>query len=216
MATQRFDLPVEVRKIGKHWSRTLRTEKRVPAVVYGAIKENLFVSIDENSVIKYRTRQFENALFNLKLNDGSAQDVVVILKEIQKHPVTHRPSHVDLLALDLNKPVRIELEVRVEGKPLGLADGGLLTVVNRSIEIECLPLQIPSAIVADVSHLGVGDSLHVSEIQLPEGVKLISAPDLTLAVVNLTQEEAPTPVAAAATPAAATPAAAPAKDAKKK
>lgn len=217
MATQRYDLPVEVRKTGKHWARTLRTERKVPGVVYGAIKENLFVTVDENAIIKYRARAFENSLFNLKL-DGLKDDIVVILKDIQKHPVTHRPEHVDLLAIDLKKPVRIELEVRLEGKPIGLADGGLLTIVNRSIEIECLPTAIPDAIVADVSNLGVGDSLHVSDLNLPEGLKLISPADLTVAVVNV-QEEAPvaTPAAEAApAAAAAAPAAAPAKDAKKK
>jgi large subunit ribosomal protein L25 len=203
----------------------------VPAVVYGAIKENLFVSIDENTILKYRTRAYENALFNLKFKDGNKQEIVVILKDIQKHPVNHRPEHVDLMAIDLNKPVRLEIEIRFEGKPIGLADGGLFTVVNRSIEIECLPTNIPDAIVADVNNLGVGDSLHVSDLTLPPDIKLISSADLTLAVVNIQEEateSAPeaTVAAVTATPAAAgakattpaTPAkgAAPAKDAKKK
>jgi large subunit ribosomal protein L25 len=233
MATQRFDLPVEVRKTGKHWARTLRKQRFIPAVVYGAVKENLFVSIDENTILKYRTRAYENSLFNLKFKDNTNRDeIVVILKDIQKHPVTHKPEHVDLLAIDLKKPVRLEIEVRVEGKPIGLADGGLLTVVNRSIEIECLPTNIPDAIIADVSNLGVGDSLHVSDLNLPSDIKLISAPDMTIAVVNV-QEEAseatpttatattaasPTATAAPAAAAKATPAkaAAPTKDTKKK
>lgn len=202
MATQRYNLPVEVRKTGKHWARTLRTERKIPGVVYGAVKENLFVSIDENTVLKYRTRAYENALYNLEFKDGSGNNIVVILKDIQKHPVNHRPEHVDLLAIDLTKSIRLELEVRVEGKPIGLADGGLLTVVNRTIEIECLPTNIPNAITADVSNLGVGDSLHVSDLQLPEEVKLISAADLTIAVVNL-QEEAPVAAPVAAAPVAA-------------
>lgn len=207
MATQRFTLPVEVRKTGKHWARSLRTERKIPGVVYGAVKENIFVSIDENTILKYRTRAYENALYNLEFKDGSGNNIVVILKDIQKHPVNHRPEHVDLLAIDLTKNIRIELEVRVEGKPIGLADGGLLTVVNRTVEIECLPTNIPSAITADVSNLGVGDSLHVSDLQLPSDVKLISAADLTIAVVNL-QEEAPAATPVAAAPAAAAPAAA--------
>jgi len=226
MATQRFDLPVEVRKKGKHWARTLRTQRAVPAVVYGAIKENLFVSIDENTILKYRTRAYENALFNLKFKNGDQKEIVVILKDIQKHPVNHRPEHVDLLAIDLRKPIRLEIEVRLEGKPIGLADGGLLTVISRGIEIECLPTNIPDAIIADVSRLGIGDSLHVSDLTLPSNLKLISPADMTLAVVNI-QEEAPVAAPAApaaiATPAAATPAAgakapaaAPAKDTKKK
>jgi large subunit ribosomal protein L25 len=212
MATQRFDLPVEVRKTGKHWSRTLRTQRTIPAVVYGSVKENLFVSIEENTILKYKTRAYENALFNLKFKDEShSEETVVILKDIQKHPVTHRPVHVDLLAIDLKKPVRLEIEIKFEGKPVGLADGGLLTVINRSIEIECLPTNIPDAISADVSALGLGDSLHVSDLTLPTDMKLISPADLTIAVVNL-QEEAP----AAAAPVAAAAPATPTKDSKKK
>ncbi|MCX7674793.1 MAG: 50S ribosomal protein L25 [Bdellovibrionaceae bacterium] len=221
MATQRYDLEVEVRKTGKHWARKLRTEKRIPAVIYGAVKENLHVSIRENDVLKYRTKAFENALFNLNIN---GQSLVALIKEVQKHPVTHKPEHVDLLAIDLNKAIRIPIEIRVEGKPMGLADGGLLTVVNRTIEIECLPTQIPDAIVADVSGLGVGESLHVSDLNIPQGVKVISPADMTIAVVNLPEEEkaaeaAPEAAAAAAAPAAAAGAAAKtpaAKEAEKK
>ncbi|MCS6839087.1 MAG: 50S ribosomal protein L25 [Bdellovibrionaceae bacterium] len=187
MATQRVQLNVEVRQTGKHWARVVRKQRKVPAVIYGAVKENLFVSIDENAVLKYRSKAYENALFNIQVN---GQEVVALIKSIQKHPVTHRPEHVDLMAIDLNKPIRLAIELKFEGKPVGLAEGGLLTIVNRSVEIECLPTQIPDAITVDVSSLGVGDSLHVADIKLPDHVKLISPADMTLAVVNVQEEEA--------------------------
>lgn len=222
MSTQRFDLNVETRLTGKHNSRGLRNSRKVPAVVYGSIK-NKSITLEEGSVLKFNTRSYENSLFNLKSADPELNGVVVLMKEVTVHPLSRRPQHVDLFALDLKKTVRLSIEVRVEGKPIGLADGGLLNVVNRTIELECLPTQIPDAIVVDVSNLGVGDALHVSDVTLPEGVKLISSPDTTIAVVNLFVEEvaAPTPDAAAAPAAgAAAPAAgakaAPAKaDAKK-
>lgn len=202
MSNQRIDLAVEPRQTGKHFSRALRTERKVPAVVYGSV-ENKNIYIDERAVIKYNVRAFENALFNLKSADGKLNNVVVLLKDIIVHPVTRRPQHVDLFALDLKKSVRVSVEIRLEGKPVGIADGGLLNVVARTIEIECLPTDIPEFFAADISNLGIGDALHISDIKVPAGMKVISSPELTVAVVNLFVEEVAAPVAAAATDAAA-------------
>ncbi|MBX3017251.1 MAG: 50S ribosomal protein L25 [Bdellovibrionaceae bacterium] len=212
MSQQRFDLNVESRQPGKGTSRGLRNSRRVPAVVYGSVKSQP-ITLEEGAIRKYNVRAFENALFTLKSEDKALNNVVVLMKSVQVHPLTRNPRHVDLFALDLKKAVRISIEIKVEGKAAGIADGGLLNVVNRQIEIECLPTEIPDGITVDVSALGVGDSLHVSDLTLPEGVKLISSPDTTIAVVNLQEEEAAaTPAAdAAAAPAAA--AAAPAKGA---
>jgi large subunit ribosomal protein L25 len=210
MSTQRHDLNVEARQPGKHFSRGLRVSKKIPAVVYGSVG-NQNVCLDENTVIKYHTRAFENALFNLKSADSKLNDVVVLMKEVVVHPVTRRPQHVDLYALDLKKAVRLRIEVRLEGKPAGLADGGLLNVVNRQVEIECLPTEIPEAFTADISNLGVGDALHVSDLQIPTSVRLISPAEMTIAVVNMFEEEVvATPTVDAAAAAAAPGAAAPA------
>lgn len=227
--SQRHDLNIEPRTTGKHFSRALRRDRKIPAVVYGSSTEPKSVYIDESSVVRYNVRAYENALFNLKSSDAKLGGVVALIKEVIVHPVTRRPQHVDLFALDLKKAVRISIEVKLEGKPVGIADGGLLNVVNRQIEIECLPTEIPENIVVDISGLGVGDALHVSDLKIPAGVKVISAPELTIAVVNLFVEEvvaAPTadaaaaPAAGAAAPAAgaaapAAGAAAPAAGAKK-
>lgn len=210
MSTQRFDLTVEPREQGRKTARSLRRNRAVPAVIYGSIK-NKNLSIDLNSVVKYNASAFENALFNLKSNsDKELNSVVALIKDVVVHPVTRLPVHVDLFALDLKKPVRVFVEIKLEGKPAGLADGGILNVVNRQIEVECLPLEIPSFLTADVSALGLNDSLHASSIQMPKGVKQISSADLTIAVVTELEDES---VSAAAAPAAAAPAAAGAKPA---
>jgi large subunit ribosomal protein L25 len=220
--SQRHDLTVEARETGKHNSRALRRDRKVPAVVYGATEpSNLY--IDESSVIRFNVRAYENALFSLKSKDTKLNNIVVLMKEVVVHPVTRRPQHVDLFALDLKKAVRVSIEIKLDGKPIGISEGGLLNVVNRQVEIECLPTEIPESITADISHLGVGDALHVSDLKIPAGIKLISSPETTVAVVNLFVEEvvaAPTaeaaaaPAAGAAAPAAGA-AAAPAAGAKK-
>jgi large subunit ribosomal protein L25 len=207
MASQRFDLTVEPRKTGKHSSRSLRSNRKVPAVVYGALKQQYNVTLEEGAVLKFNTRAHENALFNLKSSDSALNNIVVLMKDVQVHPLSRRPEHVDLFALDLKKPVRVSIEIKIEGKPIGIADGGLLNVVNRQIEVECLPTEIPEGVTADVSNLGVGDALHLSDLSLPQGIKLISSPDMTIAVVNIVEEEATTPTPTPAADAAAAPAA---------
>lgn len=207
MGTQRFDLTVDIRETGKHNSRSLRKSKKIPAVIYGSLKKNMNVMIDENTVLKFNTRAFENALFNVKVGSES---VVALMKQVDIHPLSRRPEHVDLLAIDMSKPIRIMLEIRFDGKPIGLAEGGLLSIVNRQIEVEVLPSQIPDAIPVDIANLGVGDSVHVSDLTLPAGLKLISGTDMTLASVTLFKEEAvvateavaAAPAAGAAAPAA--------------
>jgi large subunit ribosomal protein L25 len=205
--SQRYDLNVEPRQTGKHNSRALRRDRKVPAVVYGSSTEPKNLYIDESSVIRYNVRAYENALFNLKSNDSKLNNIVVLVKEVNVHPLTRRPQHVDLFALDLKKAVRVAVEIKLEGKPIGLTEGGLLNVVNRQIDIECLPTDIPESLTADISGLGVGDALHVSDLTIPAGLKVLSAPETTIAVVNLFQEEEAAPNAAAGGEAAAAPAA---------
>lgn len=201
---QRIDLAVEPRDTGKANSRELRTNKKVPAVIYGAIKPvNVF--IDENTVKKYNTRAFENALFTLKSSNKDANGQVALIKSVDIHPLSRRPQHVDLFALDLKKPVRVSVEVRLEGKPVGLAEGGLLNVVMRSVEVEVLPTEIPEFFTVDISALNVGESIHASDLALTGSIKLITDEGATIAGVVVQEDEAPAaaPVAAAAPAAAA-------------
>jgi large subunit ribosomal protein L25 len=201
---QRLDLVVTPRETGKHNSRAIRNQRKVPAVIYGAIK-NVNVVLDENAVLKYNTRAFENALFNLKSDDAALNGKVVLMKSVDIHPLSRRPVHADFFALDMSKTVRVNVEIRLEGKPVGLAEGGLLNVVHRQIEVECLPTEIPEFFTADISGLGVGEALHVSDVKVPEGIKVLTRPEDTVAGVVSQADEVVAPVveAAAAAPAAA-------------
>ncbi|MCM2353931.1 MAG: 50S ribosomal protein L25 [Pseudobdellovibrio sp.] len=212
MSKQRIELNVEVRETGRANSRGLRVNKMVPGIIYGAI-ENQNVSVHVNDILKYNTRAYENALLNLKSSDSKLNGKVALIKSVQVNPLSRKPEHVDFFALDLNKAVRVSVEIKIEGKAIGLSEGGLLNIVMRSVEVECLPTAIPEFLTLDVTNLGVGESLHASELTMPAGVKLISRPEVTIAaVVEQEEEVAATPAAAAAAPAAG--AAAPAAGAK--
>lgn len=202
----RIDLSVEARETGKHNSRSLRNSRNVPAVIYGAVGP-INVTVGEKEIVKYNTRAYENALFNLKSPVKDANGIVVLIKSVDVHPLSRRPQHVDFFALDLKKAVRVNVEVRLEGKPIGLSEGGLLNIITRSVEVECLPTEIPEFFTADVSNLGVGDALHVSDLKVSGSVKIVTGGEQTIAVISTQEEEA-------AAPAAAAPAAAPAAAAK--
>ncbi|MBY0451644.1 MAG: 50S ribosomal protein L25, partial [Bdellovibrionaceae bacterium] len=134
MSRQRIELNLEPRTKGRAEARGLRVNKMVPGVIYGAL-ENANVSLHVNDVIKYNSRAFENALMTIKSSDSKLNGKVALIKEVIVHPLTRRPEHVDLFALDLTKPVRVSVEVRVEGKAIGLAEGGLLNIIVRQLEV---------------------------------------------------------------------------------
>jgi large subunit ribosomal protein L25 len=221
---ERIEIPVSVRQAGKHNSRQSRVAGRVPAVIYGPKMEAVNVLADEILIKKYQGRKFESVIFNLKSDDSKLNKMSVLLRDIQVHPVTRRPLHIDFYAPDMTKAVRVKVELRVEGKPIGLSDGGLLDHMVRELEIEVLPADIPDFLNLDVSDMGVGDAKHVSDVVVPQGVRMISLPTLTVATVTVPKEETAAPTQGAATettaaaPAAgaAAPAAAPAAGGDKK
>jgi large subunit ribosomal protein L25 len=194
---QRIELTLENRTGGRAEARGLRVNKMVPGIIYGAT-ENIKVSLHVNDVIKYNARAYENALLNIKSSDSKLNGKVALLKEVSVNPLSRRPEHVDLFALDLTKNVRVSVEIKIEGKAIGLSEGGLLNIVVRQVEVECLPTAIPEAIVVDVTNLAVGDSIHVSDITVPAGVKMITRPEVTIAAVVVQEEETAAPEAAAA------------------
>lgn len=201
---ERIELSADTRSTGKANSRALRRDGKVPAVIYGSSKNANFY-VEEKAIKKYNTRAFENALYTLKSTSKELNSIVVLMKDVTVHPVSQRPVHVDFFAIDLKKSIRLFVEVRLEGKPIGISEGGLLNIVTREVEIECLPTDIPEAITVDVTNLGVGQAIHVSDLNLPTGSKMISLGHLTVAVVNKEDEKAAAAPEAAAT---ATPAAA--------
>jgi large subunit ribosomal protein L25 len=121
-----------------------------------------------------------NTLIELSV-DGTAQTVLV--KELQRDPVRGRPIHTDFYLVDLDKKVEVSVPIHLTGKAPGVELGGILDHPLREIELECLPRAIPESIDVDVSGLDVGDSIHVRDLELPEGVSVST--DVNLAVASV-------------------------------
>ncbi|HRK08555.1 MAG TPA: 50S ribosomal protein L25 [Pseudobdellovibrionaceae bacterium] len=194
---QRPEIQVQARETGKGPSRAIRTKEMVPGVVYGPKTKPINVMTDELTVRRYSSAKFESTIFQLKSDDKTLNQMAVLLRGIQVHPVNRRPQHIDFYAIDMDSKLRVTVQLRIEGKPAGASEGGVLEWVMREIEVECRPLDIPAEIVADVSHLGVGDALHVSDLKLPANLRVMTSGTLTIAICAVPKEEVAAPVAAA-------------------
>jgi len=198
---------------GKGVGRKLRAAGRIPAVMYGRGKENVALSIEPRALERMLAASHAgmNTLIDLTVEGGVK--TVVLVKELQREPVRGGLLHADLFQVDLTQTIEVAVPLHVVGTAKGVAlDGGILDFVLREIEIECLPRSIPDKVDVDVTALEIGESLHVRDLTLPQGVTLKSDPDLSVvSVVAPTAEEAPTVAAPvegeAAAAAAATPAA---------
>lgn len=209
-------LQAQVREgTGKGVGRKLRASGRIPAVLYGRGRDNVLLSLEPRALERALSSSHAgmNTLFDLHV-DGtqSGAATVVLVKDLQRHPVRGALVHADLYQVDLTQTIEVSVPVHIVGTAVGVSmNGGILDIALREIEIECLPRAIPDQIDVDVSALEIGESVHVRDVVLPEGVKLLSDPDLAVVSVAAPAAEVEAaPVAAeGAAPAAA--AAAPAE-----
>ena len=174
---QRVELEVSVREArGKGPMRRLRAEGGVPAVVYGSGSEPMVLKVDAFSLNRV-LRAGSNQLIDLK---GAGKGRLVLLKEVQRDPVSQSLIHADFFEVDTKKKIHRAVPLHYEGKAHGVEMGGVQEILIRDVEVECLPLEIPEAFTLDVSALDIGDALHASDFSLPEGVTLLVAEDLTV------------------------------------
>ena len=175
-------LPREPR--GKGGARALRREGRMPAIVYGGGGEPLCVSLDHNLLEReINQRGFFARLYDLKVGDDTIR---VLPRDVQVDPVTDAPLHIDFIRYVAGTAMAVSVEVRFEGQEEseGLKRGGVLNIVRHEVELLCPLEAIPEFIVANVAGREIGDSIHISDIDLPEGVSpTITDRDFTVATI---------------------------------
>ena len=185
-----LNLDVETRSPMKNASKKLQRVGRTPAVVYGLKIKNLYLSIKVNAAVKYSGSQFDNKIFTLQSKDKKIQGLKVLKKDAVFHRVSRRPVHIDFLALDMSKKVRVTVEVKFSGKAKGVKEsGGVFNALKRNVEVECLPDEIPGFFEIDISDLELNASYHVSDIKIPSNIKLVTRSEEALCAVIEAQEE---------------------------
>ncbi|HEX7128016.1 MAG TPA: 50S ribosomal protein L25/general stress protein Ctc [Thermodesulfobacteriota bacterium] len=194
---QRTEMTAQVRRqMGKGAARQVRREGQIPAVLYGRGTSPVALSVSPQALRGALATGGANALITLKIEGDGASGAtkVVMLKDVQTDPVRRTWIHADLYEVRMDETITVEVPVRIVGKAEGVKTGGILETVLRSVTVECLPGQIPDVFEVDVTPLAVGQSIHVGDLKLPEGVRLRTpAGDTLVTVIAPQAEAAPTP-----------------------
>jgi large subunit ribosomal protein L25 len=183
--SEQLTLPAEARdRAGKGASRALRRDGRVPAVVYGEKKEPLSIHVEEKLLTKMlHTGHFMNSIVMV---DVGGKPTRTLPKAVDFHPVSSRPIHVDFLRVGEHSKVTVAVPVRFDNEEAspGLKRGGVLNVVQHELELVCDAAHIPEEIHIPLDGLDIGDSIHISDVKLPEGTKAaIDDRDFTVATI---------------------------------
>lgn len=177
-------LSVELRDgCGKGQSRRVRRVGRIPGVFYGPKSTAVTLAVDGKEFATRVANVEGSHLIRLRSPAPALQDKVVLLREVQSHPVSGEILHVDFYEVDLSKRLQVTVPLHFVGKAAGVAEGGILQPILREIEIECLPTDIPQYIEVDVSELGIHDALHIADVKPPANVELIFETNETLVTV---------------------------------
>jgi large subunit ribosomal protein L25 len=179
-------------------ARKLRAAGRIPAICYRRNAEPVPVSLDpkELDLLLRKASSGINTLIDLKVAGGGDFDGrQVLVKELQRDPISGAYLHADLYAVDLQQAIHVAVPVKLTGTAVGVAiGGGILDFATRELDVECLPNAIPEEFTIDVSGIEIGQSVHVSDIAVPEGVEILNDPDVTVMSVVAPvaiEEEAP-------------------------
>lgn len=177
-------------------TRKLRAAGKIPGVLYGPGKAGRAVSLDPRELerVLHASGSGMNTLIDLQLG---GEKTVVLVKEIQREPVRGAYLHADLYQLNLQERIEVSVPLHFVGKAAGLDMGGIVDHPLREVSLECLPRAIPDSIEVDVSHLNLGDSIHVRDLTLPADTRMLSDGELPVAsvVAPKAEEEAAAEVA---------------------
>lgn len=196
MANQ-ISVEAEIRHgTGKGIARKLRQAGKIPAVLYGAKKDPVALTVNPKQVSAVlHSEAGHNTIFQLAVSGGESTAAMIV--EWQREPVKGQLLHVDLKRIAMDQRMRVKVPVQTRGEAVGVkTQGGILELVTREIEIECLPAEIPDHVAVDISELSIGQNFRVSDLKLGNNLRVLSDPDRVIAHVVAVKE-----VEAAAAPA---------------
>jgi large subunit ribosomal protein L25 len=168
---------------GKGPARRLRQGGKAPAVFYGGKRQTAMIAVDSKEFLQKIAALEGSHLIRFRSAADHLADKVALVKETQYHPVTGSLLHADFYEVDMAQKLRVRVPLHFTGKAVGVALGGILQPVQRDVEVECLPGDIPEFFNVDVSALDIHDAIHISELQAPENVKVCYDTDMTLVTV---------------------------------
>ena len=180
---------------GKNEARRTRAAGNIPAVVYGAYQDPVSVAVNPRELSKIiRSSTGLNSIFTLAITGGETTPVMLVDRQVD--PIKGLLLHADLKRVDLTKRIRVTVPVHTEGEPAGVkVQGGLLEIISRAVEIECLPDEIPESFTVEVSELMIGQGKRAGDVELSGSMKLVSDSQTVIAhIVAMRAEEVVAPV----------------------
>ncbi|MBE9504977.1 MAG: 50S ribosomal protein L25/general stress protein Ctc [Proteobacteria bacterium] len=179
------NLAVKIREDkGKGAARRLRSQGMIPAVFYGSKTEPIHLAVGNKDLKTILNSESGSSTFlNLNFDEGKQEGKIAVIKDLQINPVKDTLIHVDFFELSMNEKMTSSVPVEFVGKAEGVELGGTLQPIRRELEVSCLPKDLPSVIKIDVTTLGLGQSIHIDDVQLPEGVEVPHDVNFTIAVV---------------------------------
>ena len=175
--------------VGNGPSRVLRREGKVPAILYGPNTEPIKLAIDKLELEPiFKSGAVAQKLLKLEIG-GSGAVRNVMIKEMQKHPVSRNLLHLDLYEVTMDQKTKVMVPVVTTGKSVGVEMGGMLQLIRRELEVFCLPDQVPENITIDVTDLDVGDSFHVQDLPLEGGIEIPADVNFTILTILSTKVE---------------------------
>ncbi|MFP4381517.1 MAG: 50S ribosomal protein L25 [Candidatus Sumerlaeia bacterium] len=171
---------------GKGANRRLRQGGEIPIILYGLKEEPNMLSINDLDLLHAASEAGdESVMFRIKAEGADFSEQLAMIRDVQRDPVTEKILHLDMIRIDINKPIDVEVTIHGHGTPDGVREGGILEQVLWSLHIRCLPNLVPSYYEVDISGIGFGDAMHVSEIEIGEGIELLTDPEEVLFQVNI-------------------------------
>ncbi|MCX5883360.1 MAG: 50S ribosomal protein L25/general stress protein Ctc [Deltaproteobacteria bacterium] len=179
---------------GNSPSRALRREGNIPAVLYGPGTESVMLSISsldlEHALKKAAVSQI---IFNMAVQNAQTGSRTAMIKELQIHPMSRKFLHVDFYEISKDRKITVNVPVVAKGKAKGIEEGGMLQIIEREIEVLCLPFDVPESIQIDISDLGIGDSIHVKDLKVAENVEIPADTNYTILTILSTKSDEKAP-----------------------
>ncbi|MCJ7539399.1 MAG: 50S ribosomal protein L25/general stress protein Ctc [Desulfobacterales bacterium] len=177
-------------------ARRLRMSGQIPAVLYGPKTESVLLSVNKHDLeLLFKKGGIGQVVLNLVIQkNGETLTMFAMIKELQIHPVSRNFIHIDFYEVKMDQKITAKIPVVTIGTAKGVELGGMLQIIRRELEVECLPLEVPESIEIDISDLDVGDSIHVGKIRLESELEFLEDDNYTVVTVlapKLEEEEEP-------------------------
>jgi large subunit ribosomal protein L25 len=179
-----LEIQVEARdKQRKRDARRLLRDGKIPAILYGPKMTAVTLALDKKQFSRRVAGLQGSHLVRLKSASATLAEKVALVKDMQFHPISGDVIHADFYEVDLSAKIQVHVPLHFVGKAVGIVNGGILQPILREIEVECLPLDIPEFFNVDVTALDIGDSVHIEDLQMPDGVVSVAEDNLALVAV---------------------------------